>query len=334
MDNQVWDGVIYRPFKVFNPQNIQCHLLISSRIPEVFDAEIPAVQRWLWVHDICCWDRFTPDRAEKIDCIVALSHWQVGHLKRCYPFLKDAQVIDLDGQNTTYEDGWTVGTYYPDETIRRIPKIAIIGDAIDTARFDGLDFCRVPYRFVWCSSPDRGLEELLDMWPLIKKEMPKAHLKIFYGWDYFDTSLHIPLQRQFKQRIRRLIQQDGVEWCGRIGQDELANELKQADAMIYPPHSFRETYGITFLEAQAAGVLCFYRQNGALGETIGDRGIPLAMKATPEEIVKTIKETLLDDSSIIRLRAKEYAKKRDWSGQADKVLNLYKQLNVGSSKGG
>mgnify|MGYP001572797320 CR=1 FL=1 len=329
MDNQTWDRVIYRPFSMFNPQSIQSHLFISSRVPDVFDAGIPAVQKWLWAHDICFWDRLTPDRAEQIDCIIALSHWHVDHLKRCYPWLKSAEVIDMDDQDKTYEDDWTVGEYYPEDTISKIPKIAIIGDAIDTSRFKGFKEDRVPYRFIWCSSPDRGLEELLSMWPLIKKAMPEATLKIFYGWEYFDSSLHIPEQRLFKQRIRELIRQEGVEWCGRVGQDILPHELKKADAMVYPPHSFRETYGIAFLEAQAAGVMCFYRQNGALGETIGDRGIPLPMDSTPEQIVERIRTTLEDKQTCgkIRERAKKYGKSRDWEGQADKILLLYRRLN-------
>jgi len=332
MDNQIWDRVIYRNFATFNPRSIQSHLFVSSRVPDVFDHEIPASQKWLWMHDICCWDRLTPDRAEKIDCIIALSHWHAEHIKRVYPFLKDAEVIDLDGQAKTYDDLWTTGIYYPEETINRVPKIAIIGDAIDTSRFEGLTEERVPYRFIWCSSPDRGLEELLTMWPLIKKSMPEATLKIFYGWEYFDTSLHIPAQRIFKQKIRELIQQEGVQWCGRVGQDLLAHELAQADAIIYPPHSFRETYGIAFVEAQAAGVICFYRENGALGETIGDRGVPIKMDATPEQIVELVAKTLNDKPfcANVRERARHYGMKRDWVAQADKMLLLYRRLNDGS----
>lgn len=328
MDNQTYDGVIYRHHSGFNPQSINCHLFISSRVPDVFDYNIPAIQKWLWAHDICFWERLTPDRAEKIDCIIALSHWHVEHIKRVYPYLKEAEVIDLDDAEPTYEDNWTGFKVQDDYPLTKVPKIAIIGDAIDTSRFKGFHEDRVPYRFIWCSSADRGLEELLNMWPLIKKTMPEATLKIFYGWEYFDTTLHMQAQREFKQRILNLIQQDRVQWCGRIGQVQLAHELKQADALLYPPHPFRETYGITFLEAQAAGVMCFYRQNGALGETIGDRGIPIPMDAKPEQIAELIASTLGAKTRCgkIREQAKKYGKGRDWLGQADKFLTLYRRL--------
>ena len=92
---------------------------------------------------------------------------------------------------------------------------------------------RVKNRFIWCSSPDRGLEELLNLWPILKKELPDAELKIYYGWEYFNSSLHIPYQREFKERIRALIKQSGVEWCGRVGQSQLPHELAKAEGMIF-----------------------------------------------------------------------------------------------------
>ena len=100
----------------------------------------------------------------------------------------------------------------------------------------------------------------------------------------------------------------------------------KADIMLYPPHSFRETYGIAFLEAQAAGVLIFYRQNGALGETIGDRGVPLVMDMTPEQIVQKLAEVTSGDCDIIRSKAREYALSRSWGKQTEKFLKLYKDL--------
>ncbi len=120
-------------------------------------------------------------------------------------------MIDMDDQDKTYEDDWCLNKYNEDEECVRIPKITIIGNGLDVDRFKGIKEKRIPNRFIWCSSPDRGLEELLNLWPLLKKKLPDAQLRIFYGWDYFDSSLHIPAQREFKERLRVLIKQDGVE---------------------------------------------------------------------------------------------------------------------------
>lgn len=327
MDTQIWDSVIYRHFSNYNPDTIPCHLFISSRIPTVFSDKIPAKQKWLYVHDIHCYDQLSPEMASEIDVIVCLSHWQAGHFKRVYPFLKDAEVIDMDNNPVSYDDDWTATTFYPDGKAYKVPKIAIIGNGLDTERFKKPNE-RVPHRFIWCSSPDRGLEELLNLWSSLREKLPDAQLKIYYGWEYFDTTLWIPEQRAFKQRILKLLKQDGVEWCGRIGQVQLAQELMKSDAMIYPPHQFRETYGIAFLEAQAAGVICFYRKNGALGETIGDRGVPLEMDASPETIISLITKTLSDNEGckVMRDKAREYAMERSWGTQTEKMLNLYEKI--------
>jgi len=324
MDNQIWDGVMYRSHEKFT--NPECDWFISSRIPDIFNSEFKAGQKWLWVHDIHCWDRLTPDNAAEIDVIIALSHWHADHLKRAYPFLAGAEVIDLDDQDKTYEDEWTPHVFHKDEEAIKLPKIAIIGNGIDTERFENISREKIPHSFIWMSSPDRGLEELLGLWGLLREKLPDATLKIFYGWDYFDKSLHIPEQREFKERIRTLIQQPGVQWCDRIGQAELAIELGKTEALVYPPpHQFRETYGIAFLEAQAAGTLVFYRQNGALGETIGNRGVPLAMDLTPPQIVDIIYRTLDNKVLCARLKKKgmSYAMKRTWKIQALKMLRLY-----------
>ena len=104
----------------------------------------------------------------------------------------------------------------------------------------------------------------------------------------------------------------------------------KADMMLYPPpHDFRETYGIAFLEAQASNTLCFYRENGALGETIGARGVPLQNDMTPEQIVDKVVGCIMDVGASDRLRkaGREYAMKRDWSTQTDKILSLYRRVN-------
>ena len=335
MDNQVWDGVIYRHFSLYNPTSIMSHLFISSRVPELFNTAILTKQRWLWFHDIHRWQRFTPEIASEIDALVVLSQWHVNFIKATYPFLKDAEVIDMDKNILTYDDCETQGSWYTDAKASHLPKLVILGNGIDTERFSELTEKRIPHRFIWLSSPDRGLEQVLDLWPLLKKALPDAELNIYYGWEYFDSALSDPHYRSFKEKIRKLVGQPGVEWRGRIGQAELARELMKADCLLYPPpHGFRETYGIAFLEAQAAGVLCFYRKNGALGETIGDRGIPLENNMTQEEIVDIIVSTLhnVDRCDKIRRSGREYAMGRSWGRQVEKLLEVYQSIELQQSQ--
>jgi len=329
MDDQIWDGVLYRHHDKFIANSNPCNIFISSRVPDIFYNEIPALQKWLWVHDIYCFNRLSPEVAKEIDVIIALSHWHCDHLKRTYPFLKDAEVWDFDDQDKSYEDTWTPNMYFEDAICNHLPVMAIIGDATDTKKFKNIKDKKVPHRFIWLSSPDRGLEQVLNLWPFLKKELPDAELKIFYGWNYFDSSLWIPGQRELKERLRELIKQEGVEWCGRVGQYQLAHELAKSQCLLYPPpHDFRETYGIAFLEAQAAGVIVFYRQNGALGETVNSRGIPLDNDMTQEQIVARIVTTLHNKGKCDRIvkEGRAYGLQRDWGGQVEKMLKLYERI--------
>ena len=34
-------------------------------------------------------------------------------------------------------------------------------------------------KLIWKSSYDRGLQEMLEMWPLIKNEVPEATMRVF-----------------------------------------------------------------------------------------------------------------------------------------------------------
>ncbi len=316
MDTQVWDGVLYRT--KFKPNTPPCNLFIVSRVPEILADDIPCDQKWLWFHDTDVQGRFTPNLAEKCNAIIALSQWHVNHLKRTYPFLKDCEVIDFDNNTLTYDDVYDHGIFYADSKLKRKPMIAIIGDGIDLSRFGEIPE-KKPHSFMWSSSPDRGLEELLTMWPELKKGLPDATLKIYYGWDYYDKYLHFPGMREFKQKILSLVKQDGVEWCGRVGQSHLAQIMAETQAYVYPPHPFRETYGITFIECQRSKVLCFYRENGALGETIGDRGFVF-------KDVQNVIDTISIPQHNVLNRGYEYSLTRDWKSQVKKMQDLYWRL--------
>lgn len=332
MDNEVWNGVLFRKYDSFKPETPNCDLFISSRRPDIFSSKIQARQKWLWFHDIHCGPSFTPDVAEDIDAIVCLSKWHANYLKSVYPFLKDAPVWDFDHNSLTYKDGGLPGKFYEDAKVIKQPVMAIIGNGINKERFTELTEKRLPHSFIWMSSPDRGLYEVLELWPKIREALPDATINIFYGWEYFDWTLHIREQRELKDKLKKLIKQDGVKWCGRVGQDELAKELMKTDALLYPPpHTFRETYGISFLEAQAAGVINFYRKNGALGETIGNRGIALPMDTKSDMIIKRIVDTFANYEKCVMLRerGRKYALGRDWSVQGDKMLKLFRRLEDG-----
>lgn len=331
----IYDGVVYRDVDKFNLD--PGHIFISSRIPDIYAHNIPAECKILWFHDIHRGDRFKPEYAEGIDFVVGLSKWHVWYLKKRYPFLKSSEVIiPQDNKAMFVDDGCEGEPFYPEEKLQYPPKMVIIGNGIHTQFFKNLRVKRVEHRFIWSSSPDRSLLELLNHWPRIKKELPDATLHIFYGWEYFDTTLFIQSQREVKEKLQKLLDQPGVKWEGRIGQQQLAKEFARSQFWFYPLHyssiehkdggGFRETFCITAVEAQAAGCLCVARSSGALGETVSDRGILIPRDAGDKEL-----DYLFDlaydkeRQAELKCRGREWAMEQDWSKVGDKIMQLYEE---------
>jgi len=278
----IWGGVFYRHYSKYNPQN-PVFLTISWRNPSLFDLPINSKLKYLWMHDTDAQDALTEERAAKVDAVMALSNWHIDHLTQMYPFLVD--------------------------------KCFVVGNGLDASRFDGAEV-RGEHRFVYASSPDRGLEQALNYWPKIKEALPDAEFHIYYGWQNYER-MNAP--REYQRHIMELAQQPGVVWRGRMGQKALARELMQSSVLFYPgPHTFNETFCIAALEAQAAGCVPVTRDNGALPET-NSRGVLVPNDASPEEWVDAaVKATGTHDRR--RTFLHEWAVTQSWATVADRLL--------------
>jgi glycosyltransferase involved in cell wall biosynthesis len=133
---------------------------------------------------------------------------------------------------------------------------------------------------VYSSSPDRGLELLLDVLPQIQKEVPEAEVHIFYGfsnWEKSARSRNDQGQIALIERLRRKFDQPGVVERGRVGQRTLAKELMKAKLVAYPTW-FTETFCLTVVEAMASGTPVITTDVAALQTTVGDAGILLPVQ--------------------------------------------------------
>jgi len=276
-----WNGVFYRHYSKFAPGN-PVFAFISWRNPAMFDLPIQAQLKYLWMHDTDSGVNLTEERAAKMTGVMALSQWHVQHLEEMYPFL--------------------------------VGKCFIVGNGIEPSRFEGSEE-RVSTRFAYASSPDRGLEKALQLWPQIREALPDAILDIYYGWENY---VRMGAPQSFQRTIMELSKQPGVTWRGRVGQRQLARELMKSSVMLYPSHSFNETFCIAALEAQAAGCVPVTRDNGALPET-NSRGILVANDA-PDE--KWVKAAILGTKVTARRRQflHDWAITQTWAEVAQRLL--------------
>jgi glycosyltransferase involved in cell wall biosynthesis len=247
----VFDGVEYFHYKRF--KNIDCDVVISSRRPEAADPanQIRASKRLLWAHDTSL-PALNPERAKRYDKVLCLSNWHRTLFLKQYPYLKLSQV-----QKTR--------------------------NGIDLARWEhvpsvgGLVMLRHPHRAVFSSSPDRGLEQAILMWPEVRARVPDAQLHVYYGFNNAEALAGNAAAREQIDRLQRLLAafaDRGVVWRGRIPQNELATEFLQAGVWCYPTW-FGETSCITAMEAHAGGLRIVTSDLAALKETVGERGILL-----------------------------------------------------------
>lgn len=130
---------------------------------------------------------------------------------------------------------------------------------------------REPHRFIYASSPDRGLIRLLKMWPQIRNVFPDATLGIFYGWE--GCMKLGALNPAWNARYRELREeyllrrgQPGVEERGRVNHATIALEMKRSSAWLYPT-DFDETFCSNAIKARAAGCVPVCTPRAALIES-------------------------------------------------------------------
>lgn len=235
--------VIYRPHHTFDPMERR-GLLVASRLPEVADRPINAPTRLLWLHDTDCGERLTERRAEAFDAVLTLSDWHTQHVAGMYPWLREQD------------------------------RIVQTRNGINLKRFDPAPWEERAPRVVYSSSPDRGLDLLLEWWPRILEQVPDAELAFCYPDVYDAVADQNPTVAAFRDKIRSMEDQSGVTRLGSLPQSKLAELMCNSRVWAHPSWAsianapFYETSCIGAMEAQAAGCHVVAASHGALYTTV------------------------------------------------------------------
>lgn len=250
-------GVTYKELFHFNKRD-EFNIVVSWR-HNMFRSDINANKKIVWLHDTL-------------------------EVKQAHEWFDNSdfdKVVVLSQFHKTYLDG-----IIPEE------KIFVSSNGINLDDFKQNGVIRNPHRMIYCSSYDRGLQHLLMIWPDVKKEVPEAELKIFYGWDTYDKFMKMGLRPlRFREAMTELMKQEGVQECGRVGHRKLAKELQASNFWVYPSH-FEEISCISAMKAQAAGCVPVCTDYAALAETVKD-GIKIHGRMDNPEVVTAYKEALI-----------------------------------------
>jgi glycosyltransferase involved in cell wall biosynthesis len=222
--------------------------------------------------------------------------------------------------------------YYP-----TVPeeKFIVTRNGIDTNLFAGPPPVKVGCKAVYSSSPDRGLDKLLDYWPAIRAMRPDAELHVYYGFDTWERMARLRNDRIAKLQIEifrtRLahMEEQGVVSHGRVGQAELTRAWMGSSLWLYPT-SFSETSCITAMEAQAAMAWPITSRLAALRETVRHGVLidpPNTRDGYREEFLGNVRSFLEGEAAdrLVRqcLGRDWVMKELDWKGVAEQWERLF-----------
>lgn len=321
----VFENVDYIPIDLF--PSIAKKLPIDTCIISRFSEYIPVAYKgtpknvYLVLHDLTPSGCVIPidNKLKKIFC---LSEWHVGYFTNIYPMFKDItepfyygiDIHKFDKNNIILSENNKTKSNINFEIIENVPKIK--------------------NKFIYSSFPNRGLLQLLEMWPVINLKYPDASLHIYSD---IDGTWVNSVEKDLMIKIRELLdkykythdkQNLNINYHGWVSKEVLANSWKTAEYWLYPC-TFKETFCLTALEAALTKTLCITNGLAALENTVGNRGISIKGDASTMEwqtaAVKALFEIMENKKEKERLVEMNYnwALNQSWENQAHKLTQTY-----------
>jgi len=218
---------------------------VIYRQPAVIDEILTDRPIWLVCQDVDYVrpeNNLTPERCAKLTRIIALCETHAQYLRNRYPYTADKVFVSSNGI-----------------------KSELISQLLENPPERNLR------RLMYASSPDRGMEYLLSIFPRAKEIVPDLELHVFYGFDNIDKVVkHYGEDSRVGQNTRRLkelLNQPGVTWHGRTGQPVLLQEWLKSGIWCHPSN-FTETSCITCMDAQACGAIPITCPTWAVSENV------------------------------------------------------------------
>jgi tetratricopeptide (TPR) repeat protein len=241
----------------------------------------------------------------KLKQIFCLSEWHVKYFTNIFPSLKDITVPFYYGCNF---------------------------NKFSQPHAEGSE--KILYSFIYSSFPNRGLLQLLQMWPQIYSIQPLARLHIYSD---VNNKWSNQVEPEKMAMIKSLLEdyskrENGLNifYHGWVKKSDLEEAWKKSDIWFYPC-TFMETFCLTALEAACSKTLAITSHLAALQNTVGDRGVIIQGDPTTlewqENALKILEKYLCD----VNLQNKKQLVERNyqwslslsWESQSKKFLDLY-----------
>lgn len=263
---------------------------ISWRMPEMASVYRQFAKKvYLWPHDVLAHERLlTAEQVEGFDDVLWLSAWQREQWSSVHPgFAKYTNIY---------------------------------GNGINPKQFKPVEQRKNPYSCIYGSNYARGLEILLDIWPTVKAQYPRATLDIYYGWQHW--GLLLPEQEAKMRKAVVDLASSGVKEHGLVGHEELNRAYEKASFWTYPCIA-PETFCITAIRAQLAGCVPVVNEGSALKETVR-----CGYKSTnPQQYLEVLLNAMKEAKSISvndrKAMGQFVLKEYTWEALAHKWKNVF-----------
>ncbi len=311
----------------FYASNTPHDVLIIQRHPQAFKFQYASKINLWWVHDLAI---------IRQKSLVSTQLWNISGILTVSQYHKD-QIVDVYGINP--------GIIFPIQN--GIDLSLFDGDLprkIDKADATDVIFTGELTKLLYTSRPERGLEHLV-MPDGIMEKLDKLDLNYhLYICSYENNTEE--MKPYYDYLYGRAEQLRNVTVLGHLTKQELADVMRQCNALVYPTPSlqakeFNEVSCITAMEAMAAGLPFISSKRGALPETCKDSGsilLDVGVDGMPviDDFVSAIVDLEKDnkDGEISKWQLKA-AKKYDWTYAGNMTLNIIDKLfNRNRSNGG
>jgi glycosyltransferase involved in cell wall biosynthesis len=206
-----------------------------------------------------------------------------------------------------------------------VDKIVFVENAIDPSDFNDISVERESDRFIYTSAPDRGLLNLLNMWPSIKEIKPNASLYVAtppYALGWYD---------EYKGDY------SDVNFIGSLSPNELYTNIKKSEYWVYPS-TYDETFCITALEMMVGGVKIISTDTGNLKHLLDNRAGVVDSTTPVGVITQSIMDTInfLDERTSTQQtylkNAYQYAINQNWSNRYNDWITMMEETSNLDSK--
>jgi hypothetical protein len=283
-DAGIYDGVEYLNHYKFNPED-EFDTLIIFQHAYILPLPIKARKVCFEWQDVYVKGTQPIDKLERFDLIFAKSQFQ----RQLMSFLPDEKFV-----------------------------IATNGINANVAEFSHTE--KQPYKLIYASRYYRGLESMLEWgWQIIKREIPSAELHIYYGFVLKEMSED---SREWREKMLKLMEQDGVFDHGMVSQDELIKD-KSTATIHYYAGTYPEIDCISIRESAAVGCVPVTTTCGVFAEKdycVKVEGEPKD-KSTQEAVAYKIVELLKNSAELAQIREKfmHLAQQETW----DKIAPIW-----------